>query len=85
MIEFFWLVVVFILFYVSVAMLGADTRDGEDWSRHQLVQAHQAPTGPGTDQAPTGPGTDQVRTGPGTHQVRTGPGTPGEDRSRHTR
>ncbi len=74
MIEFFWLVVVFILFYVSVAMLGADTRDGEDWSRHQLVQAHQAPTGPGTD---------QVRKPVQAHQVRTGPGTPGTDRSRH--
>ena len=34
MIEVGWLGVVFILFYLSVGMFGADTRDGEDWFKH---------------------------------------------------
>lgn len=34
MIEMAWIGVALILFYLSVVMFGADTRDGEDWSKH---------------------------------------------------
>lgn len=34
MIEIFWLGVVFILFYLAVGAFGVDTRDGDDWFRH---------------------------------------------------
>jgi hypothetical protein len=34
MIEFVWTAVILLVFYLSVVMYGADSRDGEDWYRH---------------------------------------------------